>query len=188
MAAAQSTTVTVWYLAMDDPGQLVPPSLARPEFACAVEADPALNRALYHEIGADHHWVDLRAHGVDWWRSRLRDRVTLVARVGGEPVAYAELAPAPGGAVDLAYFGVRRQFQGRGIGAHLLVDAVEHAWRALGAARVTVNTCALDGAGALANYERRGFRVVREVEERRGLFSESPASAASAACRASGRA
>ena len=170
MPSAPSADVTVWYLAMERPEQLLPPANARPDVAIAVADDPALNRALYHEIGADHHWVDLRAHDADWWRERLSDRVTLVARVDGAVAGYAELAPKDDGTIDVAYFGIRREYQGRGMGGQLLVAAVEHAWRELGARRVTVDTCSLDGTGALTNYERRGFTLIREAKERRGLL------------------
>ena len=165
--------VTVWYLAMERPEELQPATDARaPHATIAVEGDPALNRSLYHEIGAAHHWVDLRAHDVDWWRSRLSDRTTLVARVDGNPAGYAELAPKPDGSVDLAYFGIRSEHQGRGLGGHLLSTAVRFAWDELRANRVTVDTCSLDGPGALTNYERRGFRLAREAKERRGLLAD----------------
>jgi ribosomal protein S18 acetylase RimI-like enzyme len=168
-----SAIVAVWYLAMDSPAALL---RASPSAATiAVERDPAINRALYREIGADHHWVDLRAHGDGWWRERLDPRTTLVARVDGELAGYAELAPRPDGTVDLAYLGVRRPFQRRRVGGHLLTDAVEHAWAVLAAARVTVDTCSLDGPGARENYRRRGFTVIREARERRRLRGADPA-------------
>jgi GNAT superfamily N-acetyltransferase len=168
---SDSKVVTVWYLAMEAPAELHPAAAPSPPgLAIAVEDDPALNRALYHEIGAEHHWVDLRAHDVDWWRQRLSDRVTLVARVDGEVAGYAELAPKDDGSVDLAYFGIRGAFQGRGVGGRLLSEATRFAWRELRAQRVTVDTCALDGAPALPNYKQRGFHVIREAQERRGLL------------------
>jgi GNAT superfamily N-acetyltransferase len=166
VATAPSATVTVWHLAMDRPEEL---RAARPSAATlAVEDDPALNHALYEELGAEHHWADLRGRDEGWWRARLRGRTTLVARVGGEVAGYAELAPAEDGGVEVAYLGVRREHRGRGIGGHLLSEAVAHAWRG-GAARVTVETCSLDGPGALPGYRARGFRVVREARERRPL-------------------
>jgi hypothetical protein len=52
------------------------------------------------------------------------------------------------------------------MGGHVLTCAVERAWDLAGrwpgrlaTKRVTVNTCSLDGPYALANYQRRGFRV-----------------------------
>ena len=168
---APTALVTVWYLAMEGPDELRPAPQARAaDVTIGVEDDPKLNRALYHEIGADHHWVDLRAHDIGWWRERLGDRTTLVARIDGDPAGYAEPAPKPDGSVDIAYFGIRKPVQGRGVGGHLLSTAVRFAWDELHANRVTVDTCSLDGPGALTNYERRGFRLAREAEERRGLL------------------
>jgi GNAT superfamily N-acetyltransferase len=49
------------------------------------------------------------------------------------------------------------EFLGRGLGKHLLTQAVQTAW-GLGAARVWLHTCTLDDPAALPNYLARGFR------------------------------
>jgi ribosomal protein S18 acetylase RimI-like enzyme len=56
------------------------------------------------------------------------------------------------------------QFQGRGLGKHLLSHGIEHAWQ-MGAERVWLHTCNLDGEHALENYTKRGFHVFREHSE-----------------------
>ncbi len=50
------------HLELDRPQDVVPaaPSPA----AVAPEEDPALNRRLYEEIGAEHDWVDHRGRGI----------------------------------------------------------------------------------------------------------------------------
>jgi GNAT superfamily N-acetyltransferase len=162
--------VTVWHLAMDAPERLVP--AAPSDAAIGTEDDPAVNRALYEDIGADHAWVDRRGRDERWWADELRGSTTLIARIEGEPAAYAELEPAGDGTVAIQGFGVRRAYRGRGVGGHLLTAAVCRAWD-LGACRVTVSTCSLDDPAALPSYRRRGFVVVRTVRERRRTLAGS---------------
>ena len=98
-------------------------------------ARPALWRYLYTEVGTEYHWIDrLR---VDRRRNRrlLADpaRLALAAR---RSTAARRLLRAAHGArrrrVEIAYFGLLPEFIGRGLGGHLLTEAVERAW-ALGA-------------------------------------------------------
>ena len=62
--------------------------------------------------------------------------------------------------VEIAYFGLRPEFFGRGIGKAMLTRAAEEAW-SLGATRVWLHTCTLDSAHALPNYLARGFTEFR---------------------------
>ena len=126
---------------------------------CPVEA----YRALYRDVGERWHWRDRLA----WSDERLaehlaRDAVSVyVARVGREIAGYFELEAHADGSVEVAYFGLRQEFFGRGLGGELLTRAVEEAWR-LGARRVWLHTCSLDSPRALPNYVARGFQQFRE--------------------------
>ena len=64
-------------------------------------------------------------------------------------------------------FGLLAPFRGRGLGGALLTRATERALELAEGGRVTVNTCDLDGPYASANYEARGFRLVREEVQQR---------------------
>ena len=77
--------------------------------------------------------------------------------VAGAPAGYFELEKHHDGSVEVSYFGLLPEFQGRGLGKYLLTEAAEAAW-ARGASRVWLHTCTLDHPGALANYLARGFR------------------------------
>ncbi|WP_353094996.1 GNAT family N-acetyltransferase, partial [Methylibium sp.] len=77
---------------------------------------------------------------------------------------YVELERQAGDQVEIAYFGLMREFMGQGLGGHLLTLGIDRAW-AMGATRVWVHTCTLDGPAALANYEARG--LLRYHEETR---------------------
>ncbi|CAM5609276.1 hypothetical protein SFUMM280S_01436 [Streptomyces fumanus] len=71
-----------------------------------------------------------------------------------------------GGAGDDEFFGLIPAFRGRGIGGHLLSYGTARAWD-LGerwpelppTKRVWLRTCSKDGEHAMANYQRRGFRL-----------------------------
>lgn len=152
------------YLEMRDPAALRAASLsdAALQFERADPCPVALYRTLYREVGDAYHWHDrlawsdeaLAAHlgrpGVEVW----------VLRAGEEWAGYAELARHDDGSVEIAYFGLRAPFHGRGLGGHLLTATVRRAW-ALGASRVWLHTCTLDGPAALPNYVARGFTPYR---------------------------
>ena len=155
--------VTTWYLEMTDPAQLRP---ARPVAGFDVvriePPDPDLSARLYDEVGGPWQWTDRLVWDRERWRAHLeRPQVeTWVGRLEGEPAGYAELV-RDGDDVEVASFGLRPGFPGRGLGGALLTAVVGDAW-AQGAGRVWLHTCSLDSAAALPSYERRGFRRYHE--------------------------
>ena len=120
-------------------------------------------RTLYHDVGDRWHWVDRRTWSDERLAAHLaRDAVAIfVARVGDELAGYFELERHNDDSVEIAYFGLRPEFFGRGLGGELLTRAVDEAWR-MGAERVWLHTCSLDSPRALPNYLARGFRSFRE--------------------------
>ena len=133
---------------------------------CAV----AEYRALYEAVGREYRWRDRLAWSdqqLAEWLARPDVAVRVLERRHGahpdrwEPVGYYELARHPDGAVELVYFGLVREAQGAGLGRALLTDAAQEAW-AMGARRIWLHTCTLDGPTALPNYLARGFRVTGE--------------------------
>lgn len=129
--------------------------------------DPALCRLLYLDVGRDYHWVD-RADWTDheWDTHMLHPRRRLfVLWAVSEPAGYFELKrdDGAGDEVEVAYFGLRPAFVGRGLGKRLLACAVHEA-RALGGTRVWLHTNTRDHPHALANYQARGFRVFRSED------------------------
>ncbi len=163
-----SAPVTIWYLEMTASAQLRP--ARAPEAGAAIERldppEPELNRRLYEAVGGDWGWTDRRGWDDARWRSHVtRDEVeTWLLRVGGQPAGYAELIRARG-EVEIASFGLLRNFHGRGLGGALLTAAVQGGW-AQGAGRVWLHTCSLDSPVARPSYERRGFRLYREEAAR----------------------
>lgn len=163
------TEVTTWYLEMLNPAQLCfappPASFASPGELRIEQAKlpcPAFSRFLYTSVGGDWSWTDRLSWNDDRWLNYLdRPEVeTWVAYVSGTPAGYIELEAQTGGNVEIAYFGLLRQFIGQRLGGHLLSVGVQRAW-AIGS-RVWVHTCSLDGQYALANYQARGFQLYRQ--------------------------
>jgi ribosomal protein S18 acetylase RimI-like enzyme len=142
-----------------------------PSPACAaivhrVQRCPAaFYRFLYAAVGEEYHWIDRLPWTDDEIRVHLaREAVQLwVMYVGGAPAGWYELRRETDGAVEIAYFGLLKEFHGQGLGGFLLTEATRQAF-AQGATRVWLHTCTLDHPAALRNYLSRGFRVVREED------------------------
>jgi len=155
--------VTTWYLEMTDPGDLRP---ARPVEGFAARRleppDPDLSARLYAEVGGPYQWTDRLGWNRVRWRAHLAQPgvETWLGLLDDEPVGYAELV-REGHEVELASFGLRPGFPGRGMGGALLAAVTRAAWAA-GARRVWLHTCSLDSRAALPAYERRGFRRYHE--------------------------
>jgi GNAT superfamily N-acetyltransferase len=128
------------------------------------DCPPELWRSLYTEVGRQYHWTDRLPWTDDDIRAYLRDpAVSLwLLTVDGVPAGYFELR-RNGTDTEIAYFGLRPAFTGRGLGAQLLTEAVERAWAA-GATRVWLHTSTLDHPAALPNYLKRGFTVFKTEE------------------------
>lgn len=117
--------------------------------------------ALYALVGERWHWRDRFAWPAGALDAHLQSPLVhvWVARIAGDVVGYFELVQRPDATVEIMYFGLAPAWIGQGLGGWLLTRAVEEAFT-LGAERVTLNTCTLDGPHAMANYLARGFTVV----------------------------
>ncbi|MCE7082295.1 GNAT family N-acetyltransferase [Streptomyces sp. ST2-7A] len=172
--------VVTWYLEQTSPTDPRPADAPDPaqgvRVAWARVPCPEFSRFLYTAVGGDVSWTDRLSWDRERWRAFLeRPGVeTRVAYARDTPAGFIELEGQSDGVVEISYFGLLPDFRGRRIGGHLLSEGVARAWdlaeRWPGreeTRRVWVHTCSLDGPHALANYERRGFRVYdvhREVE------------------------
>lgn len=169
--------VTTWYLEMRQQADLRGRAAPHPNVT-VVRAElpsPEFSRFLYTAVGGDWYWTDRLAWDYDRWQRHLaRPEIeTWVAYESGTPAGYFELHAPGDGDVQIAYFGLLPAFIGRGIGGYLLTVAAQRAW-ALGATRVRLGTCSLDGPHALANYQARGFRIYRQETAPRELPIASP--------------
>src|SRR5690606_25264726 len=127
------------------------------------EAIPlAFYRYLYEQVGKGHHWLMRRHQDDEALRADL-DAATVeiqVLYVDGAPAGFFELDL--GGlpeAVDIRYFGLTPDFQGRGLGRFFLSEAIFAAW-AQQPGKVTIQTNTLDSPRALQLYQKAGFNAV----------------------------
>lgn len=160
MESIPDTLITT-YLEMIDPAQFRPAYSAAQNVTIMQmeEPDIAFYRFLYSEVGEAWRWRDRLLLPEDELRAILADDATDVHVLyeDGVPAGYIELFQE-GEDTEIAYFGLRPGFMGRGLGKHLLSYGVERAWEA-GAKRVWVHTCNLDSPHALPTYQARGFEV-----------------------------
>lgn len=157
-----ATEVTTWYLEMLNPADLRPKWLESPELTVqqAKVPSPEFSRFLYVSVGQRWYWCDRLPWTRAQWLAYLdrSELETWVAYWSGTPAGYIELEVQADGSVKIVYFGLLPQFIGQGLGGHLLSAGIARGWQ-LGANRVWVHTCTLDGPHALNNYKARGLRL-----------------------------
>ena len=157
--------VTRTYLQLTRRDELNPARVddSRAQTDQAVSCPASFYRFLYGEVGRLYHWIDRLPWTDEEIQAHLaRPEITLwVMYSEGSPAGYFELERHSDGSIEIAYFGLIQEFLGRGLGKHLLTEAVERAWSE-GANRVWLHTCTLDDSAALPNYVKRGFQTFKE--------------------------
>ena len=157
--------VTTYYLELRSLEEFTPSGTEVPDLEIreARIASPELARFLYTTVGRTWRWTDRLSWPHSKWLAHLeRQEVeTWIAYLGGVIAGYVEVERQPEESVEIVYFGLLRQFMGRGIGGILLSDTVERAFRT-GAQRVWLHTCSLDSPKAMENYQARGFKLFNE--------------------------
>jgi len=153
---------TITYLEMTDAADLREPSRpAEVEHAFRQVTDPAVNRALYEEIGGPHQWVDRLRWSDELWAAWAAGVETWIVEVSEEPAGYFELRVDRNSTL-ISIFGLRKAYRGKGLGAALLTQAIKRGFEL--APRVWVSTNTMDAEHALANYEARGMKAFRREE------------------------
>jgi GNAT superfamily N-acetyltransferase len=113
--------------------------------------------------------------GGEWgWTSRLiisdEDLITIISNsqieiyvlyVRGVPAGFFELNRDNNNGVELSYFGLFREFLGKGYGKLFLNLVLEKAW-APSTKRVWLHTCEYDHKNALPLYLKTGFKIYDE--------------------------
>jgi GNAT superfamily N-acetyltransferase len=127
--------------------------------------DVAFYRFLYGEVGRIWRWRDRLIMSDDELRQAISlPEVTIhVLYVQGAPAGYVELRQQVD-STEIAYFGLRPEYMGMGLGKHLLSYGIQQGWEE-GANRLWVHTCNLDGPYALDNYIKRGFSIYKTEEQ-----------------------
>lgn len=129
--------------------------------------DTETYRDLFHRVGLqDWLWFERMKLSETELRATLTDRdvALFTLRLDGRAEALLELDFRQQSACELAYFGLTRALMGKGAGRFLMTQAITRAWgRPI--VRFHVHTCTLDSPGALAFYQRSGFKPLRQQVE-----------------------
>jgi ribosomal protein S18 acetylase RimI-like enzyme len=127
----------------------------------------AFYRFLYNTVGEAWLWTDRRRMSDERLQAEIdHPEVELyVLYSGGQPAGFVELDRRKKPAVSFNYFGLMPAFIGRGLGKYLLNWAVDQAW-SYAPEKLIVDTCSLDHPRAIGEYQRAGFRPVRQVQKR----------------------
>lgn len=124
-------------------------------------------RYLYEQVGRPHHWLLRRDVSDAELATAIHSPETEieVLYVDGAPAGFWELdLSGRPSRVEIRYFGLVPDFQGRGLSKFFLSAAIFAGW-AHAPARLTINTNTLDSPRALALYQKLGFQPVGWSEE-----------------------
>ena len=130
-----------------------------------LEKNPTVNfcKFLYKEVGRDFFWRDrLKWSDQDWLDYISNDFFKLyILKQKNELAGYYELLYDPKiPSMEIPYFGIFKEFFGKGIGGHLLTDAILTSFNQR-INKVWVHTCTLDHPNALKNYLARGMKIFK---------------------------
>ena len=130
-----------------------------------LEKNPTVNfcKFLYKEVGRDFFWRDrLKWSDQDWLDYISNDFFKLyILKQNNNLAGYYELLYDPKvPSMEIPYFGIFKEFFGKGIGGHLLTDAILTSFNQK-INKVWVHTCTLDHPNALKNYLARGMKVFK---------------------------
>ena len=118
---------------------------------------------FYKQIGKDFYWRDrLKWSEQDWLDYINNDFFKLyVLRYNNKLAGYYELLYDPKtSSMEITYFGIFKEFYGKGIGGYLLTNAILTSFDQK-INKVWVHTCTLDHPNALKNYLARGMKVFK---------------------------
>ncbi|HLA02407.1 MAG TPA: GNAT family N-acetyltransferase, partial [Aestuariivirga sp.] len=115
------TIVTFLEMTAEPLHHIAPPSSLKLMLMRAENITLSFYRFLYDTVGHDYNWNDrsnlsdselsalIHADGVEVW----------VLYVNGQPAGYFELVPYERNTIELEYFGLVSEFQGKGLGKWL---------------------------------------------------------------------
>ncbi len=127
----------------------------------------AFYRFLYREVGKPHHWFVRREMDDAALLADIAPEKTeiFVLYVDGCPAGFIELGlEMKPKIVEITYFGLMQEYQGRGLGKFFLSEAVFAAW-AHKPEKIVIETNTLDSPRAVIMYQRMGFSPVLQRDE-----------------------
>ena len=128
--------------------------------------DPAnfqLNKFFYKNIGKKHRWIDRLVWMESQWIDYVTDKKvkTYVLKHKDNLAGFFELIfHSENKEVEIAYFGILEEYQGKKLGSYLLCEAIKISFDN-DINRLWVHTCTLDHKNALNNYLARGMKIFK---------------------------
>ena len=154
-----------FYLHIFSKDNLIKHNCSEVDLNILLERTPSLDlcKFFYKEIGKDFFWRDRLAWtDQEWFNYISNDFFKLyILKQNNKLAGYYELLYDPiTSSMEIPYFGIFKEFYGKGIGGHLLTDAILTAFNEK-INRVWVHTCTLDHPNALKNYLARGMTIFK---------------------------
>ena len=125
--------------------------------------DFQLNKFFYKNIGNKHKWIDRLIWAENQWVDYVSSEnvKTYVFKYKNDLVGFFELIThSEKKEVEIAYFGLLKEFQNKKLGSYLLSQAIKKSFEE-NINRVWVHTCSLDHKYALNNYIARGMKIFK---------------------------
>lgn len=154
-----------FYLHLLSSNDLIASNCKEKKLEVILEKEPTVDfcKSLYKEVGRDFFWRDrLKWSDQDWLNYISNDFFKLyILKQNNELAGYYELLYDPKiPSMEIPYFGIFKEFFGKGIGGYLLTDAILTSFNEK-INKVWVHTCTLDHANALKNYLARGMKIFK---------------------------
>ena len=154
-----------FYLHLLSSNDLIASNCKEKKLEVILEKEPTVDfcKFLYKEVGREFFWRDrLKWSDQDWLNYISNDFFKLyILKQNNELAGYYELLYDPKIlSMEIAYFGIFKEFFGKGIGGHLLTDAILTSFNQ-NINKVWVHTCTLDHPNALKNYLARGMLIFK---------------------------
>jgi len=124
---------------------------------------PDLCKLFYKEVGKDFFWRDRLRWSEQEWLDYINKKFfkLYVLKYNNKLAGFYELLyDSNTNSIEIPYFGIFKEFYGRGIGGYLLTDAILTSFNQQ-VNKVWVHTCTLDHPNALKNYLARGMKIFK---------------------------
>ena len=133
-----------------------------------LEKKPTIDlcKFFYKEVGKDFFWRDRLKWSDQDWLDYINNVFfkLYILKYNDKLAGYYELLYDPRAlSMEIPYFGIFKEFYGKGIGGYLLTHAILTSFNQK-VNKVWVHTCTLDHPNALKNYLARGMKVFNTEE------------------------
>ncbi|MEK0419991.1 MAG: hypothetical protein RIQ65_691 [Pseudomonadota bacterium] len=153
------------YLDIKSLNQLLPASYQSQNILVEAHEKPnfKLCKFFYKEIGKDFFWKDRLRWNDQQWIDYVGNKFfkLYILKYENHFAGYYELLfDKSKKSMEIAYFGIFKEYYGKGIGGYLLTDAILNSFKQ-DIESVWVHTCTLDHPNALKNYLARGMKIFK---------------------------